>query len=324
MMERVVDPDDGVAPGAAVPGYRVAGKTGTAQRVGEECGCYDGTFTVSFAGFAPADDPRFTVYVVVQNPRNGGGGGSVAGPAFAKLMGYTLRRYGVPPTGTHALRGCPSSGDARPRLSAAVTVARVRGEAQNDRDRARNCDDVNRPAGRPPVERPLAVLAGPASVADGADVAGDGRHGRHRHLAELAAGPARRPVRRAARARARTAIDFVGRRGGAVPSPCSPTPRARRCRRRAPARSWSSTGRGQVLGRLAAGIYGDPPSALRMIGVTGTQGKTTTTRLPRRRCSAAGVRAAVVGTVGTRIVGEGREDRADHAGGARPARRCSR
>ena len=100
MMERVVDPDVGVAPAAAVPGYRVAGKTGTAQRVGAECGCYDGTFTVSFAGFAPADDPRFTIYVVVQNPGNGGGGGSVAGPAFAKIMSYALRRYAVPPTGT--------------------------------------------------------------------------------------------------------------------------------------------------------------------------------------------------------------------------------
>ena len=65
---------------------------------------YDGTFTVSFAGFAPADDPRFTIYVVVQNPRNGGGGGSVAGPAFSKLMGYTLRRYGVEPTGTRPSR----------------------------------------------------------------------------------------------------------------------------------------------------------------------------------------------------------------------------
>jgi cell division protein FtsI (penicillin-binding protein 3) len=104
MMERVVDPEVGVAPGANVPGYRVAGKTGTAQRVGAECGCYDGTFTVSFAGFAPADDPRFTVYVVVQNPRNGGGGGSVAGPAFAKVMGYALRRYAVPPTGTRPSR----------------------------------------------------------------------------------------------------------------------------------------------------------------------------------------------------------------------------
>jgi cell division protein FtsI (penicillin-binding protein 3) len=104
MMERVVDPEVGVAPDANVPGYRVAGKTGTAQRVGAECGCYDGSFTVSFAGFAPADDPRFTVYVVVQNPRNGGGGGSVTGPAFAKIMGYALRRYAVPPTGTKPSR----------------------------------------------------------------------------------------------------------------------------------------------------------------------------------------------------------------------------
>jgi cell division protein FtsI (penicillin-binding protein 3) len=100
MMERVVDPDAGVAPAAQIAGYRVAGKTGTAQRVGPFCGCYNGTFTVSFAGFAPADKPRFTVYVVVQNPRNGGGGGSVAGPAFAKIMSYALRRYGVPPTGS--------------------------------------------------------------------------------------------------------------------------------------------------------------------------------------------------------------------------------
>jgi cell division protein FtsI (penicillin-binding protein 3) len=99
MMERVVDPEDGVAPRAQVPGYRVAGKTGTAQRVGPECGCYDGTFTVSFAGFAPADDPRFTIYVAIHNPRNGGGGGSVAGPVFSQLMGFTLHRYGVAPSG---------------------------------------------------------------------------------------------------------------------------------------------------------------------------------------------------------------------------------
>lgn len=103
MMERVLDPDDGVAPGAAVPGYRVAGKTGTAQAVGEECNCYDGTFDVSFAGFAPADDPRFTVYVVVKDPADGGGG-SVSGPAFAKIMSYALKRYAVPPTGTKPSR----------------------------------------------------------------------------------------------------------------------------------------------------------------------------------------------------------------------------
>ena len=46
----------------------------------------------------------FTIYVVVPNPRNGGGGGSVTGPAFAKIMGYALRRYAVPPTGTKPSR----------------------------------------------------------------------------------------------------------------------------------------------------------------------------------------------------------------------------
>ncbi|WP_036553778.1 peptidoglycan D,D-transpeptidase FtsI family protein [Nocardioides insulae] len=100
MMERVVDPDTGTAAGAQVPGYRVAGKTGTAQRANPECGCYDGTFTVSFAGFAPAEDPRFTVYVAIQNPRNGGGGGSLAGPVFSKVMGFALQRYGVAPSTT--------------------------------------------------------------------------------------------------------------------------------------------------------------------------------------------------------------------------------
>jgi cell division protein FtsI (penicillin-binding protein 3) len=102
MMEAVTDPEEGTAPSAAIEGYRVAGKTGTAQRVGEDCGCYDGTFTVSFAGFAPADDPRFLVYVVVQDPKNGGGGGTIGGPAFHKIMTYLLRKYAVPPTGVPA------------------------------------------------------------------------------------------------------------------------------------------------------------------------------------------------------------------------------
>ncbi|WP_229856325.1 peptidoglycan D,D-transpeptidase FtsI family protein [Nocardioides flavus (ex Wang et al. 2016)] len=99
MMEKVVDPEDGVAPRAQVPGYLVAGKTGTAQRVDGDCGCYDGSTSVSFGGFAPADDARFTVYVVVHAPKVDGGGGSVAGPVFSRIMGYVLGRYGVEPTG---------------------------------------------------------------------------------------------------------------------------------------------------------------------------------------------------------------------------------
>ena len=60
--------------------------------------------TVKEVGFAPADDPRFLVYVVVQNPRNGGGGGSVGGPAFRKIMAHLLQKYAVPPTGSVAPR----------------------------------------------------------------------------------------------------------------------------------------------------------------------------------------------------------------------------
>ena len=58
-----------------------------------------------------------------------------------------------------------------------------------------------------------------------------------------------------------------------------------------------------ALGRLAAHVYGDPASSLRMIGVTGTQGKTTTTRLLEGGLQHAGVRAAAIGTVGTRVAG---------------------
>ena len=60
----------------------------------------------------------------------------------------------------------------------------------------------------------------------------------------------------------------------------------------------------RVLGRLAAHVYGDPAAALRTIGVTGTQGKTTTTRVLEQGLTASGVTSAVVGTVGTRIAGE--------------------
>jgi UDP-N-acetylmuramoyl-L-alanyl-D-glutamate--2,6-diaminopimelate ligase len=59
-----------------------------------------------------------------------------------------------------------------------------------------------------------------------------------------------------------------------------------------------------LLGRLAAYLHGDPATAMRVIGVTGTQGKTTTTRLLESGLTAAGVRAAVIGTVGTRVAGE--------------------
>ncbi len=100
MMELVTTPDVGTAGRAGIEGYRVAGKTGTAQQVGKTCKCYDGSTAVSFAGFAPADDPRFTVYVMINRPRAGSSGGGTAAPVFRRLLTHLLSKYAVPPTGT--------------------------------------------------------------------------------------------------------------------------------------------------------------------------------------------------------------------------------
>jgi cell division protein FtsI (penicillin-binding protein 3) len=98
MMEGVTGPH-GTGPEAAIPGYRVAGKTGTANNVDPKCGCYRG-YTISFGGFAPADKPRFVVYVVIHNPKRLIFGGLSAGPVFHDLMAAALTKYGVAPTGT--------------------------------------------------------------------------------------------------------------------------------------------------------------------------------------------------------------------------------
>ena len=100
MMEAVMG-EDGTGYRASVDGYRVAGKTGTAQRINPSCGCYQG-YNSSFMGFAPADDPRYTVVVSILNPRNGNSGGALAGPVFKEVMGFTLAHMGVAPTGTEA------------------------------------------------------------------------------------------------------------------------------------------------------------------------------------------------------------------------------
>jgi cell division protein FtsI (penicillin-binding protein 3) len=104
MMEGVTTQDVGTAPGAGIEGYRVAGKTGTAQQVGAKCRCYDGSLAVSFAGFAPADNPRFTVYVVIKHPEGAASGGGTAGPVFRKILNYVLQKYAVPPTDTPPAR----------------------------------------------------------------------------------------------------------------------------------------------------------------------------------------------------------------------------
>ena len=98
MMESVVSAQ-GTAPSAAIPGYRVAGKTGTAQRYNTECQCYSG-YTASFIGFAPADAPRYVISVTIQDPKGMHWGGALGGPVFKKVMSFVLQSKHVPPTGT--------------------------------------------------------------------------------------------------------------------------------------------------------------------------------------------------------------------------------
>jgi cell division protein FtsI (penicillin-binding protein 3) len=96
MMEMAVGPG-GTAPRAAVPGYRVAGKTGTAHK--PEAGGYaEDKYVSSFAGFGPVSDPRFIVAVMIDEPGAGKHyGGDIAAPVFSAVMGAALRMMSVPP-----------------------------------------------------------------------------------------------------------------------------------------------------------------------------------------------------------------------------------
>ncbi|MEV0893576.1 penicillin-binding transpeptidase domain-containing protein [Promicromonospora sp. NPDC050262] len=93
MMEAVTE-DGGTGTNAAVPGYRVAGKTGTAQMPAGG----GWTYMASFIGVAPADDPRYTVAVFLKSPHSSIFGGDVAAPVFSDVMGFTLQKMDVPPS----------------------------------------------------------------------------------------------------------------------------------------------------------------------------------------------------------------------------------
>ena len=83
---------------AAVPGYRVAGKTGTAQKVDPETGTYSSTkFVGSFVGFVPAEVPQLAILVMIDEPQGPAWGGVVAAPVFRKVAEQALRYLSVAP-----------------------------------------------------------------------------------------------------------------------------------------------------------------------------------------------------------------------------------
>jgi cell division protein FtsI (penicillin-binding protein 3) len=96
MLEAVTTVPGATGLKAAIPGYRVAGKTGTGSRVVN--GSYGPAEVASFIGMAPADQPRYVIAVFAQAPGSGGSA-DISAPAFKKMMSFTLTHYRVPQTG---------------------------------------------------------------------------------------------------------------------------------------------------------------------------------------------------------------------------------
>ncbi len=90
----------GTGPAAAVDGYQMAGKTGTAQQINPACGCYydDEVYWVTFAGVAPADDPRYVIGIMIDAPARNADGtpGHSAAPLFHNIAGWLMQRENVP------------------------------------------------------------------------------------------------------------------------------------------------------------------------------------------------------------------------------------
>ena len=97
MLQGVVEGEEGTGELARIPGYSVAGKTGTAEKVDPQTGLYGGGYFTSFIGFAPTNDPEYLTLVLVDDPQTTYWGEVVAAPAFQKVLSFTLSYMNVPP-----------------------------------------------------------------------------------------------------------------------------------------------------------------------------------------------------------------------------------
>ena len=95
--------NSGTAQGNSIPGYQLSGKTGTAQKVNPDTGAYSNSdYWITFAGIAPADDPRFVVAVMLDDPERGplegGAGGQSAAPIFTQIANWLIARENIAPS----------------------------------------------------------------------------------------------------------------------------------------------------------------------------------------------------------------------------------
>lgn len=106
MFQAVVQRDptglqQGTGPSASVEGYQIAGKTGTAQKIDSGCRCYSNNrYWITFAGMAPADDPRYVIGIMLDEPvrATDGSGASSAAPLFHNVASWLLQRDRIPPS----------------------------------------------------------------------------------------------------------------------------------------------------------------------------------------------------------------------------------
>lgn len=91
----------GTGPQAAISGYQISGKTGTAQQIDPACACYSNSrYWITFAGIVPADDPRYVIAIMLDAPERGvdGGAGGTAAPLFRDIAAWLVNRDNIPPS----------------------------------------------------------------------------------------------------------------------------------------------------------------------------------------------------------------------------------
>ena len=263
MLEKVTE--DGTATAARIPGYTVAGKTGTAQIPNADGGYANAAWSATFVGFAPAQNPALTTFVMLSHPDHH----TAASP----------RRRFSPPIMRYALRHFDIAPDRWPGLSSGPGEHAVSSPAARARDRR---SDSKRSCALSPPRRSSESQRASWSPRSPTTTAGSAPGAPHCCLPGVHA----------------DGHDFapLAARAGAVAFICE-RPLAGEAATVVQCRVGPGGAR-RAMALAACGFYGDPASSLRTVGVTGTNGKTTTTYLLRAVLDAHGWPTTVIGTLG--------------------------